>query len=396
MADWLKRLSEADHAAGSAAFRVQSSSEAIWEGKAGDACRDRLAYCGADADKAKEAIDWLIWGLNLFASDIDTVRAHMDQCLQIAHDNGLTVTGTVIHEPQIDAADTAPDGAGGDMPGLDPHAQEHKQLVAKRDAYLEIEAIANDERNRERTAHRTLLKAINGSNGIIDALLADPKTWVLRGLVAAGTAHGTHAALAENATKMEDFAKNFERLSADSTLPAATREAWLAKLMTNVGVDQRGAEGNAKLLLGGGQTKAGEFILGNLARTAGDRGSPKKSLTGIGKLFNVVGMLGTGYFTVQDILDGKPVGKSIWANFGGLAFSTTVSSVAVAGAGGAVGAATTSPVTVAGLGVGFAASATWTYFQDHDLRDLYRDLGGDGGNSPADQSDEQRKARYGW
>ncbi|CAM00079.1 hypothetical protein SACE_0738 [Saccharopolyspora erythraea NRRL 2338] len=276
---------------------------------------------------------------------------------------------------------------------MDPLARAHEELEAKRDAYREIQAIADDERDRERTAHRTLLKAING---IIDALLADPKTWLLRGLVAAGTAHGTHATLAENAAKMEDFARNFERLSADSTMSASAREARLATLMANVGVDRRAAEGNAKLLLGGGQTKAGEAVLKQLARITGDWADSKKPATGMAKLFNLVGVVGTGFFTVQDIAQGKPVAKDIWANFGGLGFSTAVSSAAVAGSGGAVGAATTAPITALGPGVGFADSATWTYFQDHDLRDLYRDMGGDGGNSPADQTDEHRKARHGW
>ena len=47
------------------------------------------------------------------------------------------------------------------------------------------------------------------------------------------------------------------------------------------------------------------------------------------------------------------------------------------------------------LGIGFAATTAPTYFQDHDARDLYRDLSDDGGNSPTDNSDDHRKARYG-
>ncbi|CAM00078.1 hypothetical protein A8924_1135 [Saccharopolyspora erythraea NRRL 2338] len=97
LVDWLEQLSAADQDAGAAVNRVRSASEAIWQGQAGDACRDRLAHCGADTDRTAEAIDWLVWGLNLFADDIDTVKARMDQCLQIAHEAGLTVTGPMIH-----------------------------------------------------------------------------------------------------------------------------------------------------------------------------------------------------------------------------------------------------------------------------------------------------------
>ena len=81
---------------------------------------------------------------------------------------------------------------------------------------------------------------------------------------------------------------------------------------------------------------------------------------------------------------------------GGLAPGTGAST-ASAGAitGGGLLSVGSAPITVTTLGIGFAATSAFNYFQDHDLRDLYRDLEGDGGDRPDDESDEYRKARHG-
>lgn len=91
--------------------------------------------------------------------------------------------------------------------------------------------------------------------------------------------------------------------------------------------------------------------------------------------------------------EAQPVGKAIWTNFGGLGASTAAATGAEAGlvAAGVTGG----PVTVAALGVGFGTAAAWSYFQENDMRDLYRDLGGDGIDNPNDNSDEYRKGRFG-
>ncbi|QGK72059.1 hypothetical protein GIY23_05000 [Allosaccharopolyspora coralli] len=277
------------------------------------------------------------------------------------------------------------------MPALNPASEIQERAKEKLDAYREIQAMADNERRRERTAHRTLLKAMSGANGIVEAFIANPMTWVARGLTYMGVAHGTSSALALNAQKQKTFIEEFKKLSTD--MPPAQREAHLTKLNANMGVDERGAKSNARLVLGGGKTLAGEAILGQFSRTLGGQGNSR--LAGMGRLFNVVGVVGAGTFTVTDIASGKPVAKSVWTNFGGLAFSVGASSVATAAASGGVGAAAGGPITALGLGVGFTAATAWTYFQDHDFRDLYRDLGGDGGNSPDDYTDERRKARFG-
>jgi uncharacterized protein YukE len=387
LAAWLEKLSEANQKAATATIKASSSSEAYWQGQAGDAFRDQMSRSGQDIDELVQAIDRASSGLKLFADDIDTVRQRMDQCLQLAHQAGLTVTGTVIHRPPGGPADRAPDGVGGNMPGLDPKARAHAEAERKLEAWHEIESTVDDARRLERTAHRSLNKALGASNTVVDAVLASPLTWISRGLVYAGAAHGAATTLSQLAETQFRFADEYARLAADSALPAATRQANLAKLLTSAGMTAQQAESNARLLANLGKTPAGDHVFRLLTPTLGGKG--EGVLRGIGKAFPVVSVLAAGGFTGIDIANGKPVGKAIWANFGGLAASTGAASLVAAGAAGG-------GVTVAGLGVGFTVATAWGYFQENDLRDLYRDLGGDGIDGPNDNSDEYRKGRFGW
>lgn len=389
-AAYLKRLAQALDEAASSALKASSVSESFWEGEAADTFREQIFRRGRDVDELVRAADRAGSGLDFFADEIDTVRQRMNQCLQTAREAGLTVTGTLIHQPPGDASDTAPQGAGGDMPGLDPNAGAHAEAKRKLDAFREIEATVDEERRRERTAHKSLLKAMDGSNTVVDTV-ADTQTWIARSLSYAGTAHGTATTLAQNATSELKFASDYARWSADSTLPAAVREAHMERLLANAGMDARAANSNARLLAYGGWTRAGDLVFSRLTPTLG--GSKEGQLRSVGKAFSVVGVVAAAWFTGKDILAGKPIGKSIWVNFGGLGASTAVSTgaEAVAAAAGATGG----PVTAIGLGAGFAAATAWSYFQDNDLHDLYRDLSGDHIDSPNDNSDEYRKARFG-
>lgn len=166
-------------------------------------------------------------------------------------------------------------------------------------------------------------------------------------------------------------------------------------MLSNAGMDDAAAESNSRLLFGGPKTKAGTFVTNMLSGTLSSN-KRTSALNRTGKLFNVVSALVSTELTVADIANGEPVKKSIRTNLGGLAAGTAAStgySAAVTQGGLlSVGGAT---VSVGSLGVGFAATTAFTYFQDHDMRDLYRDLSDDGGNSPTDNSDEYRKARFG-
>lgn len=389
---WLDDLSTANHDAASAAAKAASSSELSWEGEAADNFREQVSQGASDFDEFIDAIDRVRSGVARFADDIDTVQHRMSQCLQVAHEAGLTVTGTVIHKPQGSAADIAPQGAGGDMSGLDPNSAEHAAAKRKLKAWQEIESTADDARRLERTAHRSLSKALEAANTVIAAITATPLTWVSRGLVFAGSAHGAATTLAQAAESQYKFADEFRRLAADSTLPAAAREAHLNKLLTSAGMTAQQAQSNARLLANASNTKAGEFVFRYLTPTLG--GTKEGGIgRSIGKAFPVISVGAATVFTGLDIAAGKPVGKAIWTNFGGLGASTAAATGAEAGlvAAGVTGG----PVTVAALGVGFGTATAWSYFQENDMRDLYRDLGGDGIDNPNDNSDEYRKGRFG-
>ncbi|MHA6802800.1 hypothetical protein [Salinifilum ghardaiensis] len=395
LASWLRMLAANDRAAADAAFKSSSSSEGIWEGQAADAFRTQQYKAGRDIDELVEGIEWVVRGLEQFADDIDTVRAGMQQCVQMAHDAGLTVTGSVIHEPEDGSPTTgAPTGMGGDMPGLDPHSAERSALEEKHKAYQAILASVDDKRRLERTAHRSLADALDGGNSIVETVTANPQTWISRGLISAGTFRAAETGLAANAESMRNFADEFARLSADSTMPAEARNARMQTLLTNTGMEDQAATSNRRMLLGGSRTKAGAYVLDRLSANMGGQKSTR--LAKVGKLFNVTAGLTAVGFTAQDIMNGEPIGKSVRVNMGGYAIGTAGGSAATwaATSGGALSVAS-APVTALGLGVGFATATAYTYFQDHDLRDLGRDLGGDRGDGPNDNTDEYRKARIG-
>lgn len=223
---------------------------------------------------------------------------------------------------------------------------------------------------------------------------ANPQTWISRGLISAGTFRAAESGLAANAENMRRFVDEFDRLAADSTLPAEARNARMQSLLTNAGMEEQAAKSNSRMLLGGSQTKAGMAVLDMLGATAGSKGQGR--MANFGKLFNVTAGLTAVGFTATDIMNGEPIGKSVRVNMGGFVVGTAAGSAATwTGTGGGALSVASAPVTGLGLGVGFAATTAYTYFQDHDLRDLGRDLGGDRGDSPNDNSDEHRKARFG-
>lgn len=394
LAAWLRTLAANNHAAADAAFKSSSSSESVWEGEAAEAFRSQQYEAGRDIDELADGIEWVIRGLEQFADDIDTVRDGMQQCINMAHEAGLIVTGSVIHEPEAGSPTTGtPKGMGGDMPGLDPHSAERSALEEKHKAYQSILASADDKRRLERTAHRSLAKALDGGNSIVDTVAANPQTWISRGLISAGTFRAAETGLAANAEKMRNFADKFGRLAADSTMPAEAHNARMQTLLANAGMEEQAAKSNTQMLLGGSRTKAGAHVLDRLSSNMGGQ----KNLAKVGKLFNVTAGVTAVGFTAQDIMNGEPIWKSVRVNMGGYVAGTAGGSAATwAATGGGALSVASAPVTALGLGVGFATTTVYTYFQDHDLRDLGRDLGGDRGDSPSDNTDEYRKARFGY
>ena len=387
LAGWLKQLAAKDEAAAGAAIRTSGASETIWTGEAGENFRNQLRRASRDVDELVEGIEWLARGLDRFADDIQSVRSGMQHCVEMAHEAGLAVNGTAIQEP----AGGADDGAF--LAG--PDDPQHMAIAAKHNAYWSIQKSVEDLRNQERTAHRSLLKCINGGNGIADSLLSNPQTWISRFFVSVGTVRAAANGLSENADSQRAFAEKFAQLSEDSTIPAAQREQTTHRLLANAGMDDAAADSNSRLLLGGANTKAGSYIADTLSGTLAPR-NEKSSLPRTGKLFNIAAFGSAAIFTITDIANGKPLAKSAWVNFGGLTAGTAASSgfSAAATQGGLLSVAS-APITLASLGVGFTATSAFNYFQDHDMRDLYRDLSDDGGNSATDNSDEYRKARYG-
>lgn len=392
LASWLGRLSQANQEASAALLDAGSSAADFWEGEAADAFTGQMNKRGNDTWTLRDAVDNTRSALELFADDIETVRKDMDQALRLAREEELLITGTVIHQPPGNPTAGAAKGAGGGMPGLDSKSEMKAESERKHDAFREIGSLVWQARGYERTAHRSLSKSLDGTNELLSAIAADRETWISRGFIFVGTAHGAATTLAQSAESMRTFATEFTSLSTDTSMPVAQREARLQAMFTNADMKEGAANSNARLLGGLGKTRAGEFVLKPVSKTLGGEGGGRRNT--VGRAFIGTSVAAAVGFVGEDIAHGKPIGKSLSVNFGGLGAGVAASSATEVGlvAAGASGG----PVTAAGLGVGFAATTAWGYFQDNSLRDFYRDLGGDGIDSPYDNSDEHRKARFGW
>ena len=391
LADWIGHLQQAVKNTAAAVSKTGSTAQSFWEGVASDAFVTQMTRRTRDIDDLGDAIARAHSGLVQFADDIDTIRRRMNDLLQEAHEEGLTVTGTLIHRPPGNALDMMPQGAGGSMPGLETKSMDHKRAQHKLEEFGQLSTRLDELRRYERTAHRSLAQALENTNTVISAV-SDPNTWIGRSLVFATTAHGASKKFSEHAIEMSKFVQNSAVWSSDGTVPAAVREQRIHGMLSNMGMSQQASDSNAKLLLNVGKTRAGDFVLKRLSGSVGGKSNTRVNAVGRAFSWSAVGVAAAT--TGIDIKQGKPILKSVWTNFSSLGVSTAASSATETGmmAAGASGG----PVTAAGLGVGFAAATGWSYFQDNDLQDAYRDLGGGDIDTPDNHSNAQRKARFGW
>lgn len=98
-AAWLGRLSPGVDDASNAIHGARSTSEFCWQGAAAEAFRDSLSPMTKDADELAAIIDRVRQALEIFADEIDTVRARLVQAREVAMAARLIVTPTAILPP---------------------------------------------------------------------------------------------------------------------------------------------------------------------------------------------------------------------------------------------------------------------------------------------------------
>lgn len=366
----LTKLADANHDAGTMLNKARSESESVWEGSASEAFREEASNAASEADEVARIAHKVSRALVSFADNIATCESRMNRALDAAREGGLVIRGTWIEKPIGDPTQTAPDGVGTpSMPRLDPAYQAKKDLERRLDAWSEAEGLVQWARRLENTAHEELNAALDDANALVASLMKG-STWLANSVAVVGALHGAAKKLQGMAAERLEFMENFKRLSADSAMPAATRQAHISKLMSSIGITEQQAASNSRALGNLGETKVGNIMFNPLSKTFG--GTKPGVLRTVGRMGAVAGFVLTGVESGrQIIMDGKPVGKTLSSNFASYGVGAGVGGVAALVAG-AVGAAT-APVTIVGVGVGAGASWLYSYSQENSWQDFQHD-----------------------
>ncbi|GAA2330127.1 hypothetical protein GCM10009854_01140 [Saccharopolyspora halophila] len=308
--------------------------------------------------------------LTSFADNIATCKSRMNSALDVARDGGLVVRGTWIEKPLRDPTQAAPQGMGSpSLPGLDPAHQKHEALERRFEAWDEAEGLVQWARRSENTAHEELNAALDDANALVASLMKG-STWLANTVAVVGALHGAAKKLQDMAAERLRFVEIFSRLSADSALPAATRQAHLTKLMASIGLTESQAASNARALGNIGETRAGNILFNPLTKTFG--GTKPGAVRTVGRMGGIAGFVLTGVESGRQIIvEGKPVGKTLSSNFASYGVGAGVGGVAALAAGAAGAAA--APVTVVGVGVGAGPSWLYSYSQENTWQDFQHD-----------------------
>lgn len=212
--------------------RSRSRSEGIWEGQAADGFRDQAGRTGKDADGLADLFGRLAQALTVFADDLDTVRARVEQAKQAAREGELTVLPNAITPPIPLAGAPAPLPNGASAADSAAHSQATAGFQAaqtlhgkQQAAYDEAQATVNEARQIERSAHTKLTEALNAASSGLGGL-SQSGAWTQ---AATSPTNPAAAALAGAATAMDDHAANATRTTFESAVkggPAATSAAW--------------------------------------------------------------------------------------------------------------------------------------------------------------------------
>lgn len=367
---FLTKLAEANHDAGTALHKARSDSESVWEGTASDAFREQAVRAGRDGDELERICHKVSRALKSFADNIATCESRMNRALDAAREGELVVRGTWIEKPIGDPIQTAPEGMGSpSMPSLDPSYQAHKDLERRLDAWSEAEGLVKWARRLENTAHEELNAALDDANALVASLMKG-STWIGNTLAVVGALHGAAKKLQGMAAERKAFLENFSRLSADSAMPAATRQARMTQLMSAIGLTEAQAASNARALGNLGETKVGNILFNPLTKTFG--GTKPGALRGMGRAGTLAGFAVTSIETGrQIIMDGKPAVKTIRTNFEPYGAGLVTSGVT--GAGLAAAGLAAAPATVLAVGVGAATTWGYSYAQNNSWADFQHD-----------------------
>ncbi|MFD0486097.1 alpha/beta hydrolase [Saccharopolyspora erythraea] len=232
MADSMKRHGAGVEEVASGWHRVKGKAEGGWEGRASAAFQGFAAQQGGDGDALAGLFPRFGQACTVWADEIDTVKARMEQAKQVATEGQLMVFGDSIYPPKPFTG--APPGpVDPRVPGAEDRANQQsaqyeaaKALHAKQEAaFAEAQATVAQARGMEKVAHETLSRSMDAVTGALKDI-GQAAEW---GKAAAAPTSAVTAALAGAAMDMEAHAANATRAGFETALqqgPAAVRGCW--------------------------------------------------------------------------------------------------------------------------------------------------------------------------
>ncbi|MGH3940877.1 MAG: WXG100 family type VII secretion target [Pseudonocardiaceae bacterium] len=318
-AAWLSRLTPGVAEAGDAIHGARSASESCWQGAAAEAFRDSLNPIRKDSDELAAISDRVRQALEIFADEIDTVRARLRQAREVAVAARLIVTPTAILPPGP-SPDTAPvhpigpmtpEAEAGHADAVRAHEAAVSTYATKVNAFTEASVTVAEARLREADAHSAL-------DAVMDRSGTDAQTLKSIGIgvvsVALGALAGLQLAasdLLRAADKLQEHGARMQALAADSNGPISTRAA-AAHTATMAADGEARTRADAERL-GRPIRYIPEGIRHGVANSPGEYIRDGGGWVGLGKnAARGVPFVGTGVVVASgaaDVAMGKPVGQ---------------------------------------------------------------------------------------
>jgi uncharacterized protein YukE len=319
-AGWLGRLANAVHDDGTAVHGARTASETCWQGPAGDAFRSSVGQLGQDADQLNGAIDQTRHALEVFADDLDTVKARMQQARTVASNAGLTVTATMIQMPDSTPG-PAPAAPAGPLSPQQSTAfyqaqQAHADAVATYNrqiaAFNEARTTVDNARHLEAEAHAKLTGPTQESNNTAKNLKTIGSTVIGTSLSFVKSTHSAAKELFDDAGKIQGTADRMQELAVDAELTDASRAA-AARAAEAAGKGAAATRATAARVERP-VAKIPEPLRNAIAKNPGELLEDGSGLLKLGKgALKGLPYVGTGATLASagvDVAMGKPVGKA--------------------------------------------------------------------------------------
>ncbi|MEV0697204.1 hypothetical protein AB0I53_04700 [Saccharopolyspora sp. NPDC050389] len=340
-AQWLRAMAAAAHNSGTDIRKAGGQSESGWTGPAADAFRGLMAQAAPQVDGLSGNFEGAARAMEAHATDLDTVRARMDQARGVALAAGLPVTETTICEPPgppPSAPAPLPKGrcpSTAEQQAFDAGNQAITDYAGKCAAYEECARTAAEARQTENDSQATLL-------GELKAKAQSWMTWAdfASGAYATWLA-GTRFRMEEALERLGPAADSAEmRAALVAANPAASQAARTSALLAKVDTGLANVLEKRRLheLFGGdlakNQSRFAVFLRDTrfiLTTTVGDLATPTSALNFAPKVVKSVPLLGlavttvfTGLDIAQDPTDPGHVTTSVVAGGGSLLAATAV------------------------------------------------------------------------